>query len=54
MTNPIQPNNEYAGKPIPPLREGKYIIYFGEDGKVSDIREEDDRMRLLKDEDNLS
>ena len=47
-------NQDYSEKPssIQPLRKSGLIIYFGKDGKVADVRAEQDAMRLYKPKNN--
>ncbi len=50
MAENTQPCRDYSEKPsnAPPLKKSGLIIYFNEDGKVADVRAEQDAVRLYK------
>ena len=50
MAENIPSNRDYSEKSsrIRPLRKSGLIIYFGKDGKVADVRAEQDAVRLYQ------
>lgn len=49
MAEKNQPCRDYSEKPIiRPLKKSGLIIYFNKDGKVADVRAEQDAVRLYK------